>query len=52
MPLLLSAWTIVFVELTSPAVVAQGGSRIRAEIAPIIALAILVAGGIYLYPEE
>jgi hypothetical protein len=51
MPLLLSAWTIVFVELTSPAVVTQGGGRIRAEIAPVIALAILVAGGIYLYPE-
>ena len=51
MPLLLSAWTIVFVELTSPAVVTQGGNGIRAGIAPIIALAVLVAGGIYLYPE-
>jgi hypothetical protein len=51
MPVLISAWTIVFVELTSPDVVTQGASRNRAEIAPIIALAILVAGGIYLYPE-
>ena len=50
-PLLLSEWTIVFVELTTPAMVTQGDSRSRDEIAPIIALAILVAGGIYLYPE-
>jgi hypothetical protein len=46
-PLLLSAWTIIFTELAALSPRPESAS----VVGPTIALAVLIAGAIYLYPE-